>query len=105
MGFFKDPVGLWVNSEEANINWGFNSSYAQLLAFWENIPTYAWYTGWARSWLALYYPTPNTSLQTGGLVTADWTNYGFCFPWVVDAYYNLSATGDYRGYLNGNFAW
>jgi hypothetical protein len=116
-GYFTDPPGIWVNSEQVNLSWNWFglSSCAFIYSLYERVPTY--FFGWGKDfgylfpqWTCLpYFPGyPIFSSRVGGIEYAGWSNGIFpgCAGGIARTYYlPLSVSGDNQGRLYGNFAW
>jgi hypothetical protein len=112
-GYYYDPVGIWVNSEQVNVVWNWFSplSCAVLLNYWRSVPTYfyGWYNVYASTspiYTCAGSPIPFT--QAGGITYSNWQNNVFpgCLGSPANAYYNpIYAYGDNYGNLTGRFSW
>lgn len=116
-GYFTDPPGIWVNSEQVNLSWnwyGINNC-AFLYSLYETVP--ARFLGWGKDYgflfpqwsCAPFIPGyPLYSSRVGGVEYAGWSNGIFpgCWGGVARTFYSpLSASGDNLGRLYGNFSW
>jgi len=116
-GYFTDPPGFWVNSEQVNLSWNWfgMQSCAFIYSLYETVPSH--FPGWGKDygylfpqWSCLpFFPGfPFYSSRVGGLEFAEWSNAIFpgCLGGVARTYYSpLSVSGDNNGRLYGNFAW
>jgi hypothetical protein len=113
-GWFTDPPGFWVNSEQVNISWIWTSPFscAYLYSYSRSVP--ASFPGWLNASNVTYpiwncvptYPFPFS--QMGASTISHWQNNVFplCLGTPVHAWYNpITAYGDQYGNLVGNMSW
>lgn len=113
-GWYTDPVGIWVNSEQVNVCWNWYGIFSCAFPSSISAGVPASFPGWNQTMNSLY-PTwycapapPVFASEYGGSEYAVWTNSVFpgCLGATATAYYYpLAATGNNNGYLVGNFAW
>jgi hypothetical protein len=116
-GWFSDPIGLWVNSEQVDVAWSWASLFYCALPYSLSVSVPAYVNdGWTQTMNSLYpswictYPSYAASLSWGGSEFAIWQNpyWPPCYAQNAAAvawYYPLSAEGDNTGQLLGNFTW
>lgn len=113
VGWWTDPVEIWVHSEQVDISWTWTSPFAcaYLNSYSRSVP--AQFLGWSNV-INYTYPIFTCSggilpqSEVGAATASHWKNSVFpaCLGGTVNVYYNpIRATGDNRGTLRGNMSW
>jgi hypothetical protein len=116
-GYYTDPVGIWVNSEQTNISWIWTGSpigCSSIYSYSDGVPSSfpGWYMVSKLPYVISYCqadPTTGfTTTASGYGLYVNWEDDSFpgCLGSPANAYYEpIYAYGDNYGTLYGNFAW
>lgn len=116
-GYYYDPVGIWVNSEQVNISWIWTNSpigCAALYSYSTGVPSSfpGWYTvslsRYTINYCAANPPYGFTTTAEGAGLYANWQDNSWpgCLGSPANAYYDpIYAYGNNSGSLYGDFSW